>query len=71
MLLDRTDDEDDLTLPSSATRRVYLFLRVPFPLLNRLPSIWIRRHHTRSYRIITSGVCNVILRVNYKKRVEL
>ncbi|KAJ2920098.1 hypothetical protein MD484_g343, partial [Candolleomyces efflorescens] len=27
MLLDRTDDEDDLTLPSSATRRVYLIFR--------------------------------------------
>jgi hypothetical protein len=61
MLLDRTDEDEDVTLPSSTTRRECYLL--PNPVRGFIVhSSWIRWYHFGGFvRLIAGCVCDVVL----------
>ncbi len=63
MILNRTDDEDGLQLPSSTTRKSH-YLTTVFPLIRlRFRTIRVRRYHLGGYRIGASCGGDALLKV--------
>lgn len=62
MLLDRTDEEDGIMLPSSTTRKHHFLTREDFLFKREFDrSARLRWHYFRSYRSIASCDCNAVL----------
>jgi len=65
MLLNRTDEEDNITLPSPTTREFFQSLFIISPLMSLfLRPPWLRRHHFGGLRIITSCIRYVVLNIH-------
>ena len=64
MLLDRTDEEDNINLPNSTTHRSLCSNASMTNCTYSCPSSWLQWDNSRSYRFVTSCISDVILNSN-------